>query len=230
MLFPSRSASLPILAELTTGESPAVKPAQKMRQAILQKFHRFTAARAEHVLTSPEPVDASHAAPPTGLKLWFEPNEAVAEYIKPKRRPIDAVLTFDFELTLYSLIFVHGLQGHRDRTWTGPSAQSPWPRDILPDIIPNVRVLTFGYDSSVTRWDRMVSKNTVNDHALGLMNSIATYREADNTVSTDPWCTRSRLTCKHDRPLLFICHSLGGLVCQQVCTANNSPCAEAEYS
>src|ERR1700753_2487391 len=84
--FSPRSVSLPILTELSTGEPPAVKPAQKMRQAFLQKFHRFTVARTEHV-TSPEPS--------TGLKLWFEPSEpseAVAKYVKPKRRPVNNVL------------------------------------------------------------------------------------------------------------------------------------------
>ena len=182
MARPFRSASLSVLAKLTHHQrvarcqnAPKMRQARQARQAIRQKLHRFTGARDEHVQIPPETPEASRTLPPTGLNPLFDSNDAVVEYVKPQAPCI-------FVLMFYSLIFVHGLGGDPGRTWTGHSAASPWPGDILPASIPNIRVLTFGYDSSVTRLDRMVSRNNVNDHALGLMNSIAAYREKDQTV------------------------------------------------
>jgi hypothetical protein len=52
-----------------------------MRRAFLRRIHRFTADGDEHVVKTPEATNDLRAAPPTGLKLWFESNEAVAEFV-----------------------------------------------------------------------------------------------------------------------------------------------------
>src|SRR5450756_1051689 len=82
-----------------------------------------------------------------------------------------------------SIIFIHGLTGDRERTWTAKNAPLPWIKTLLPTEIPNVRILTFGYDAYVANWRGMVSKNRVGNHSMNLITAVAAYRENDNTVN-----------------------------------------------
>ena len=60
-----------------------------------------------------------------------------------------------------SIVFVHGLTGGREKTWKAKSAAAPWPQTLLPSELPNVRILTFGYDAYMADWRGMVSKNRI---------------------------------------------------------------------
>ena len=88
---------------------------------------------------------------------------------------------------------------------------------LLPSKLPNARILTFGYDASVVNWRAMVSQNTIGNHAKNLLATLATHRENDNTVSTTlSTCFREAYAYKNHLPIIFIAHSLGGLVCEDV--------------
>ncbi|KAF2237565.1 hypothetical protein EV356DRAFT_433129, partial [Viridothelium virens] len=100
---------------------------------------------------------------------------------------------------LLRIIFIHGLAGHLEKTWTAGNATVPWPQTLLPAKVSNARILTFGYDAVVTDWRGVVSKSRIGNHALNLLNAVATYRDNDDT---------------NDRPVIFVYHSLGGLVCE----------------
>jgi len=95
--------------------------------------------------------------------------------------------------------FVHGLMGNRDSTWTANGQSTPWPQTLLPPHLPRARILTFGYDAYVVRGS-VASKNRLMDHAASLLNDLTNDREA---------CGASA------RPLIFVAHSLGGLVCKE---------------
>lgn len=135
-----------------------------------------------------------------------------------------------------SIVFVHGFTGHPKRTWTHkgevpndqygyddddaerpskfrkllPSASSPyqksgvrkviyWPRDLVPSTVPNARVLTYGYDTHIRHWlGSAVNKSTIYDIAWDFLLSLETARRL-----------------KPSRPLLFIAHSLGGIVVKE---------------
>ncbi|RSL83110.1 hypothetical protein CEP52_016800, partial [Fusarium oligoseptatum] len=97
------------------------------------------------------------------------------------------------------IVFVHGLTGDRDKTWTAQNATEPWPKALLPTTLRTARILTFGYDSSVVDWQAVVSQSRIANHAWNLLTSLATYRDKDGT---------------NERPIVFVCHSLGGLVCE----------------
>ncbi|KAK3896423.1 sesB-related regulatory [Staphylotrichum tortipilum] len=97
------------------------------------------------------------------------------------------------------IVFVHGLTGDREKTWTASGWSEPWPKTLLPSELPTARVLTFGYDAYVTDWKGMVSQSRIANHAWKLLTSLAAYREKDDT---------------NERPIIFVCHSLGGLVCE----------------
>ncbi|KAK4208982.1 hypothetical protein QBC37DRAFT_451409 [Rhypophila decipiens] len=101
------------------------------------------------------------------------------------------------------ICFIHGLTGDRDRTWTadiaGPGASKPWPQTLLPAELGNARILTYGYDAYFTSAG-VSSGNRLVDHARNLMAELTTDREAAGAET---------------RTLIFVVHSLGGLVCKK---------------
>lgn len=83
---------------------------------------------------------------------------------------------------LRSIIFIHGLTGDREKTWSAKDAASPWPQTLLPAKVPNARILTFGYNAYVADWQGIVAQNRIGNHSMNLLNAVATYREDDDTV------------------------------------------------
>ena len=93
------------------------------------------------------------------------------------------------------VVAVHGLQGDAYRTWEHDNG-SLWLRDFLPADIPNARIMTFGYDSAVA-FSKSVAK--IEDKALELLNHLSAKRSPAAPGSPP-------------KPIVFICHSLGGIV------------------
>ncbi|KAK4034393.1 hypothetical protein C8A01DRAFT_49201 [Parachaetomium inaequale] len=125
------------------------------------------------------------------LNLVHPGHEEFPSGIKGLHAPADAVV---------DVVFIHDLNGDREQSWTAQGASEPWPKTLLPAKLPTARVLTFGYDvMHPTKWRGVVSQNRIGDHAGNLLASLASLREADGT---------------NERPILFVCHGLGGLVCE----------------
>ncbi|KAH0563421.1 hypothetical protein GP486_002011 [Trichoglossum hirsutum] len=93
------------------------------------------------------------------------------------------------------LVFVHGLRGSRLKTWS--SGDIFWPRSLLKDDVKNARVITWGYDASVANVFTYASKESIFGHADTLLSDLARLRRGIT------------------RPIVFICHSLGGLVVKE---------------
>lgn len=96
------------------------------------------------------------------------------------------------------IVALHGLNGHWEKTWQSDKQNSKgggpmWLRDFLPQQIPHARIMSFGYDSVL-----LFSKSTsdVGTFAEQLLESLLSRRM--NVPGT--------------RPIIFICHSLGGIV------------------
>ncbi|MCJ1421269.1 hypothetical protein MMC32_007631 [Xylographa parallela] len=134
-----------------------------------------------------------------------EPEKEVSALSKARRSEYGLKVLHDVEDAQVDIIFVHGLTGDRERTWTAKGAKHPWPQTLLPQTLPKARILTFGYDASFADWKSAVSKNSVYNHAEGLLSNVANFRSGDNT---------------NDRHILFVAHSLGGLVCEDVSQHN----------
>lgn len=100
-----------------------------------------------------------------------------------------------------SIVFVHGLNpkgdvNHARNTWTHENGTF-WPESLLPELLPTARILLFAYNSSILR---NASNVPVAGHAQSLLNDVHNKRlEAKET----------------HRPLIFIAHSLGGLLVKQ---------------
>jgi hypothetical protein len=74
------------------------------------------------------------------------------------------------DIPICDIVFVHGLGGHPRKTWTTPRSDTYWLRDFLPVGIPNARILTYGYDSSIASFATRISISAV---AESLLESLA---------------------------------------------------------
>ncbi|KAK0704899.1 hypothetical protein B0H67DRAFT_363684 [Lasiosphaeris hirsuta] len=124
---------------------------------------------------------------PWGIRVLYSPSDAIVD-----------------------LVFVHGLKGHRENTWSQGENGPPWPQTLLPRKMQNARVLTFGYDATPIAWGSgsSISGNRIGDHSKNLLTAVAA----------------SRLEGKNQphRPIIFVAHSLGGLVCKDALLAARS--------
>ena len=103
---------------------------------------------------------------------------------------------------------MHGLNGHREKTWTFVDEKPKgkeflWLKDFLPSKIPNARILTWGYDARTYSQSHgeSVSIQQLYDHGRDLVGDLDRERRNDGTER---------------RPIIFIAHSLGGLVVKTV--------------
>ncbi|KAI1350937.1 hypothetical protein F5Y01DRAFT_315219 [Xylaria sp. FL0043] len=100
------------------------------------------------------------------------------------------------------LVFVHGLRGSRVKTWS--KADIFWPRDLLRDDLKMARVITWGYDADIANIFAPAGQKSLFGHANTLLRDLARHR--------------SEIT----RPIVFICHSLGGLVVKEALISSAS--------
>ncbi|PMD13242.1 hypothetical protein NA56DRAFT_694968 [Hyaloscypha hepaticicola] len=92
----------------------------------------------------------------------------------------------------FDLLAVHGIKGHPYDTWTHPNGEK-WLENYLPKDLPNTRIMTFGYNAQVFT----SSKGHITDFAEQLLQHFTSIRRSTQSL---------------DRPIIFLCHSLGGLV------------------
>jgi len=97
-----------------------------------------------------------------------------------------------------SIVAVHGLNGDLYKTWQDEDTGWLWLRDFLPDILPRAHITTFGYNSAVA-FSASVSR--IEDFAVALLVELTRVRRRYKTQKT---------------PLVFVCHSLGGIVFKKV--------------
>jgi len=112
---------------------------------------------------------------------------------------------------------VHGLGGDSIESWTHPKSDAFWLKDFLPQQIPDARIMTFGYNAAAAFGQ---STSDVIDHAKSLLSSLVDKREEPEVFlrQRSPHTARKELTIWQEagRPLIFVAHSLGGIVVKQV--------------
>lgn len=78
-----------------------------------------------------------------------------------------------------SIVAVHGLNGHREETWTVNGVN--WLRDLLPTDIPNARICSWGYDAN-THSTSPISAQYLYDHATTLISDLCLKRSMTNVL------------------------------------------------
>jgi hypothetical protein len=95
------------------------------------------------------------------------------------------------------IVAVTGLSGHALGSFRSSDGLSVWLRDFAPEDIPRARFITYGYDTAVVASH---SNQGVHELAHTLLDGLVTFRQRTQT---------------QQRPLLFVCHSLGGVVLKE---------------
>lgn len=97
---------------------------------------------------------------------------------------------------LLDVVFIHGLGGDAWTTWmSDPDDDSTFWPDWLAEEFPNLGIWTVGYTADPTRWTR--DSMPITDQATTLLHALET-----NGIG--------------QRPVVFITHSLGGILAKQL--------------
>ncbi|KAI5789408.1 hypothetical protein FPQ18DRAFT_261729 [Pyronema domesticum] len=92
------------------------------------------------------------------------------------------------------IVAVNGLNGHPWGSWRGrQKAGRMWLRDYLREDLPQLRTMTYGYNSNL----QAHNVDTIMDYGLGFMEEIKKVRKTED---------------EKERPLILIGHSFGGLL------------------
>lgn len=83
---------------------------------------------------------------PHDLDLSWSPQENLQTLSELAVRPSPVGLNMLIPLIDGSIIAVHGLDGTWNKTWTAENGVF-WLRDLIPQLIPDARVFSYGYDS-----------------------------------------------------------------------------------
>lgn len=104
---------------------------------------------------------------------------------------------------MISVIFVHGLNGHPQNTWTADRTKTFWLHDLLPNNVKRekARILTYGYNAVVYAFMGSASSERVHHHAQNLIANVHANRSASiltvlwsvvaEGISTDQRCNRA---------------------------------------
>jgi hypothetical protein len=116
----------------------------------------------------------------------------------PSSFPDGVKVLHECDDAIIDVCFVHGINGDRMITWTAYGQTEPWPKTLLPDQISRARILTYGYDAYIAS-KSVTGSNRLIDHATNLVTDLTADRACCGASS---------------RPLIFVTHRLGVLVCQ----------------
>ncbi|KAG8528219.1 uncharacterized protein KY384_007136 [Bacidia gigantensis] len=105
------------------------------------------------------------------------------------------------------IVAVHGIDEHIAEAWTDIETGILWLRDLLPHDLPDIRVLSFGYNAHASAFFGKGSADRIQQHAQTLVAEL----QADRSLEG---CT--------NRPIIFVCHGLGGLLVKKALTYSST--------
>ncbi|KAL8959286.1 MAG: hypothetical protein Q9193_003826 [Seirophora villosa] len=107
------------------------------------------------------------------------------------------------------ILFVHGLFGHPVKTWSLKKEKEWlfWPQSLLPAVVPDSHIFTWGYDADVGGIFSSGGQSTIHEHANSLLSDLANLRDTPSRRSI---------------PLIFVVHSLGGIIVKDALNQSSS--------
>ncbi|KAK5659896.1 hypothetical protein OQA88_13359 [Cercophora sp. LCS_1] len=99
----------------------------------------------------------------------------------------------------YPIVAIHGLDGDSTKTWTNPGGEYMWIRDALKEEYPRARIFAFEYDVGCVFFKDDFGR--VGEVASAFLNLLRGELEKN-----------SNMTINTKRPIVFICHCLGGII------------------
>lgn len=78
----------------------------------------------------------------------------------------------------FSIIAIHGLNGHREKTFTAANGVC-WLSSLLPERFPNIRVMSYGYDAR-THGSEPLTHEFLHGHAEQLVQDVTDKRMDTN--------------------------------------------------
>ncbi|KAJ0401492.1 hypothetical protein ATCC90586_010469 [Pythium insidiosum] len=117
------------------------------------------------------------------------------------------------------VVFVHGLRGHAFGTWRTDMNDSidskdnaVWPDEfLLPDLQADgidARVITLGYEAGMVSWSSPWPSLTLEERARVMLRALQDARIGEPSDPDD--CTSA------PRPVIFVTHSMGGLLVKKM--------------
>ncbi|TVY92179.1 Ankyrin repeat domain-containing protein [Lachnellula willkommii] len=156
----------------------------------------------------------NHANPETRISNDYVHPASIPETSSPNPPPRQSYKSGLFPLYIppiegncpVDIIALHGINGDAYSTFTGTSSQNLWLRDFLPRSFPGARIYTFGYDARVLF---SLATGDISTFANNLLEDVCGVRVERG---------------EKRRPIIWIVHSMGGLVVKKALTiASNDP-------
>ncbi|KAI1362244.1 ribonuclease-like protein p/mrp subunit [Xylaria arbuscula] len=116
-------------------------------------------------------------------------------------RDVGAALTVVYrnENPEVDIVAVHGINGDAINTFSTKNGNIFWlaDHDMLPRDVKNARVMTYRYPATVAALLGGTSSDRILQHAQTMVAELVADRELEHAT---------------ERPIIFICHSLGGII------------------
>ncbi|MGD2084840.1 MAG: alpha/beta hydrolase [Candidatus Aminicenantes bacterium] len=100
------------------------------------------------------------------------------------------------------IIFVHGLGGDYIKTWSSKDRPKYYFPELLQEDLPDVRIWSLDYPAHMTNWTEKGAYMSLLDRADNVINLLRTEKIGEF-------------------PIIFICHSLGGLLVKKILRRSN---------
>lgn len=127
------------------------------------------------------------------------------------------------------IVFIHGLGGTSVNTWTkNKDPELFWPLKFLPlePSVGSARISTFGYNANFRKSGSL--DTTVLDFAKALLSELKNAKDEQGREMNFGNVSQSRVdrtwtTLKFKVPLIFVVHSMGGLIAKEASLQSRSP-------
>jgi hypothetical protein len=146
-------------------------------------------------------------SPPINSSSAIQRNEPHGLFLLKEYTPSSSIQ----EPIEVDIVAIHGLNGDAFSTWEHENGVL-WLRDMLPSTLPGARIFSYGYPAGLF-FNKSVAG--LRDYSQRLLRSLADNFE-EGVSYLRPSILALTFAEQEKRPIIFVCHSLGGIVCKQV--------------